>query len=78
MPPGLAAVKENDPARDKVMHANHELANRFALQTAEAKVIDGAFEVRFQLPDKLLWPRLTVRAYAATKTAEAWVFWPFR
>jgi hypothetical protein len=70
-PPDLVALpKEMNEKRDAVMRANHDRANRFALLTAEALVRDGKFEARLQLPEKLPWPRLTLRAYAATENAE--------
>jgi Peptidase family C25 len=70
-PPDLVPLpKEMNEKRDAVMRANHDRANRFALLTAETLVKDGRFEATFQLPEKLLWPRLLLRAYAATKDAE--------
>jgi len=69
--PDLAPLpKEMNEKRDAVMRANHDRANRFTLLTAEAQVKDGKFEAKFRLPDKLPWPRLTLRAYAATETDE--------
>lgn len=62
--------KEQGPERDKVMTANHDRANRFDLTRREGTVKDGRFEVRLTLPDSVPWPRLIVRAYAATETKE--------
>jgi hypothetical protein len=56
--------------RAKGMLANHERANRFALATRDATIKDGRFEVQFDLPAKLPWPRLLLRAYAATDKEE--------
>jgi hypothetical protein len=58
-------------ARDRVMQANHDKANRFVLANAEAVAREGRFEARLTVPDKLSWRRLLLRAYAATDTAEA-------
>jgi hypothetical protein len=65
-------VLPNQPGeeRSKAMLTNHECANRFALETRETTVKDGRFEIRLDLPAKLPWPRLLVRAYAATEREE--------
>jgi hypothetical protein len=63
--PGLAGI-----ARDRVLLANHERANRFAVASAEGEAHDGRFEARLDVPAKLPWPRLVLRAYAATGRAE--------
>jgi Peptidase family C25 len=63
--------KEPGPERDKAVMRNHERANRFAVAAAEATVKDGRFDARLELPAKLPWERLNVRAYAATETQEA-------
>jgi hypothetical protein len=57
--------------RAKVMRENHERANRFVLQEDKVPVKDGHFEMRVRLPDKLPWPKLVLRAYAATDKHEA-------
>jgi hypothetical protein len=57
-------------ARDRVLLANHERANRFVVAEAECVAKDGRFEARLDLPAKLPWPRLALRAYAATDHAE--------
>jgi hypothetical protein len=70
-PTDLEPVPENPgPARDKVLLANHVRANRFAVVEAEAMVREGHFEARLKLPARLPWPRLIVRAYAATNEEE--------
>ena len=66
-PPDLQLLPKEGPDRAKVMLANHERANQFALLTREAMVKDGRFELQLPLPDKLPWQRLTLRAYAATE-----------
>jgi hypothetical protein len=59
-----------DSGRDAVMLANHEKANRFVLAAADCVARDGAFEARLDVPAKLPWPRVLLRAYAATDTEE--------
>jgi hypothetical protein len=54
------------PARDLVMADNHEKANRFVLASARVKARDHRFECRMELPARLPWPQLIVRAYAFT------------
>jgi hypothetical protein len=56
--------------RDRIIMANHERANRFALAEREAVVSAGRFEATFSLPAKPAWQKLTVRAYAATDQEE--------
>jgi hypothetical protein len=58
------------PARDRVMLANHERANRFAVAAAEVVARDGRFTARLAVPAKLPWPHLVLRAYAATEREE--------
>jgi hypothetical protein len=58
-------------ARDRALQANHDRANRFALDSAEAVIQDGRLEARLAVPAKAPWPRLLIRAYAATDRAEA-------
>jgi hypothetical protein len=62
--------KEHGADRDKVMLANHDRANRFVLASAEGEVRDGRFEAKLELPAKLPWKRVTLRAYAATEKEE--------
>ena len=73
-PPDLEPLPADKPGntaqRQRVMLANHERANRFVLAADKAVVRDGRFEVKLPLPDKLPWPRLILRAYAATDTEE--------
>lgn len=69
-PPDLQPLPKDGEERAKVMRANHDRANQFAVLTSEATVKDGRFEVRVTLPESLPWPRLTLRAYAATDKEE--------
>jgi hypothetical protein len=62
--------KETGAARDRVMLANHDRANRFVVATAECVAKDGGFEAKLDVPAKLPWPRLILRAYAATPREE--------
>jgi hypothetical protein len=59
-----------DAGRERVMQANHERANRFVLASAEVVADKETFEVRLELPVRLPWPRLLLRAYATTDEAE--------
>jgi hypothetical protein len=72
VPPSLEPLpKEADSSvRERVMLANHERANRFAVATAESVVRDGRFEARLELPAKMPWRRLILRADAATDREE--------
>jgi hypothetical protein len=62
--PGMGAALE------RVLLANHERANHFVVASAEGEVSGESFEVRLPLPPRLVWPRLTLRAYLATDRAE--------
>jgi hypothetical protein len=70
-PLGLEKLPNGPPAmRAKVMLANHELANHFTLFRKEILLKGNTFEARLELPAKLPWRRLTVRAYVAFDRAE--------
>ncbi len=69
-PPDAEPLPKDGAQRDKVMLANHERANHFAVATAEAEVRDGRFEVKLELPKKLPYRRLILRAYAVTEREE--------
>ena len=69
-PADLEPLPARGPERDRVMLANHERANRFAVASAEAVVQDGRFEARLEAPARLPWSRLVLRAYAATELQE--------
>jgi hypothetical protein len=62
--------KKAGAARDRITLANHDLANRFVVATAECVAKDGRFEAKLDVPAKLPWPRLILRAYAATPREE--------
>lgn len=62
---------EKAEARAQVMLANHEKANRFAIMETELTAANGNFEHRLKLPDRLPWPHLNLRAYAATDRKDA-------
>jgi hypothetical protein len=69
-PADLEPLPARGPERDRIMLANHERANRFAVASAEAVVQDGRFEARLEAPARLPWSRLVLRAYAATELQE--------
>jgi hypothetical protein len=62
--------KEPGAKRDRSMLANHERANRLVLITKETSIRDGRFEAKVDLPAKLPYPRLLIRAYVATDKKE--------
>ncbi|MGH7172081.1 MAG: C25 family cysteine peptidase, partial [Gemmataceae bacterium] len=71
VPEDLAAMpKAPAEARDRVMLANHERANRFVLTTSESTVKDGRFQATLDVPANLPWRSLILRAYAANEHAE--------
>jgi hypothetical protein len=57
--------------RDRVMLANHDRSNRFALAEAVRMAENERFQVSLQLPEKLSWKRLALRVYASTEREEA-------
>jgi hypothetical protein len=59
-----------DAGRDRVMLANHERANRFLLAAVDGTVRGDSFEARLDVPARLPWPRVLLRAWATTDTAE--------
>jgi hypothetical protein len=68
VPSDLEVVSNSE--RDRVILANHERANRFILVTREVAVQDGRFQTTLDVPAKLPWPRLILRAYAAGEKDE--------
>src|SRR5262249_20214628 len=62
--------KEPPEARAKAMRENQEKANRVVLASKEVTVKGGKFEATLPLPAKAPWPKVVVRAYAATDRAE--------
>jgi hypothetical protein len=65
-----------DASRDRVLLANHDRANRFIVASGECTVRGDTFEAHLELPAKLPWPRLLLRARAATETEEAMTVLP--
>jgi hypothetical protein len=70
-PLNLQPVPKEADKRAGVIMANHERANSLALQNRDVPVKAGSFEAEFSLPDPLPWPRVVVRAFAATKDQSA-------
>lgn len=70
-PQGMKPLPVEAIERQKAMRENHDRANRFVLFEDKVPVKDGHFETRLQLPDKLPWPKLVLRAYAFTDQHEA-------
>jgi len=57
-------------ARDRAIVANHERANRFVICTKAVREAKGTIETDVDLPAKLPWKKLTVRAYAVKDNEE--------
>lgn len=74
LPDDLSALpseaRSDAAARDRLMLANHERANRFVLTASQCTVKDGRFQAVLDVPAKLPWPRLVLRAYAVGEDAE--------
>jgi len=71
-PADLEAVPPGSGAdRSQVVLANHERANRFVLRALEVPVREGRFAAEVRVPETIPWPRLLLRAYAATERHEA-------
>ena len=71
-PPGVETLPTDQPARAKVMLANHERANHFALQSVETTVRDGRFEAKLELPKPLPYAHLILRAMRPRTRPRAW------
>jgi hypothetical protein len=70
-PEGLAVLpRKPGPERNRVLRENHERANRFAVIAKELTLSGRHWDERLALPDELPWPRLVLRAYAATDKAD--------
>jgi hypothetical protein len=69
-PADLQPLPAKGAERDRVMLANHERANDFILASREVQIQDGRFEARLELPKKLPWPKLVLRAYVANDRDE--------
>jgi hypothetical protein len=71
-PPGLCAVpREPGEARDRVLLANHERANRFVLASKEVTASRERFEAALDVPADLPATRVVLRVRAFTKSDEA-------
>jgi Peptidase family C25 len=66
----LPLPKQPGPARDRIMRENHDRANDFVLARVTPQAADAIFTAHLQLPQKLPWSRLTVRAYVSTERQE--------
>jgi hypothetical protein len=63
----VVVPRETGEERAKALVRRHEAANEFVVASAEVTVKDGRFEAAPELPAKLPWRRVVVRAYAATE-----------
>jgi hypothetical protein len=71
-PADLEQLPREGPAdRRRIMLANHDRANRFDLLKQELTATGTHFQTEWQVPAKLSWPTLLVRAYASTDRHEA-------
>jgi hypothetical protein len=72
LPPDLEPLPKEGPAAtiERLMLANHERANRFELAASAATARDVHFTMKLQLPEKLPYPRIIVRATAAMDREE--------
>jgi hypothetical protein len=72
VPADLAPLPGNPgPARDRVLLANHERANRFVVTRASTTARDGQFRLVLEVPPSLPMTRATLRVYAVTRSDEA-------
>lgn len=69
LPDGLEPIPKG-AERERVMLANHDRANRFALSRTECTVKEGRFQTTLAVPAKLPWPRLILRAYASNDSED--------
>jgi hypothetical protein len=71
VPDGLEPLpKTPGPKRDRVMLANHRLANRFVVVEKEIRVSGQEFAATLEVPAKLPWRTLRLRVYARTEKDE--------
>ena len=72
LPPDLEPLPKEASAAtvERIMLANHERANRFTLATGEVTAQDERFTLKLDLPAKLPYARVIVRAAAATDGEE--------
>ncbi len=68
------ATPDNAAAREQTATANHRKANNVVLAEVDAKAEQTRFEGSLEMPGTLPWPRLIIRAYAASANdAAMWV-----
>jgi hypothetical protein len=65
-PADLQPLPPAGEEHDRIMLANHDRANRFDLADRELTAADTHFEASLDVPAKLPWPKLFLRAYACT------------
>ena len=71
-PLDIQPVPEVPPeARSRAILANHDKANAMVLLTKDTTARHGRFEVQLDLPKKLPWPRVILRAQAIHDDADA-------
>lgn len=67
----LHSVPAGPPERrNQILLANHERANQFILMEEVLSVRQGRFTAIFELPDRLPWSNLVIRAYALSGSQE--------
>ena len=66
-----AESPDNRSARERAAVDNHERANNVVLATAEARLNGNRFTCPVELPPRLPWSHVVIRAYAATKNESA-------
>lgn len=72
LPTDLEALPDGPgETRNRIMTKNHQRANTVVLATQEIKSNDVYFECRVDLPGKIPWKNLILRASAATETESA-------
>jgi hypothetical protein len=74
VPEGLEPLpKFPGPQRDRMMLANHRLANRFVVAKQEVSARGNEFTATLEVPAKLPWPKVLLRVYAHTEKEEGMV-----
>ena len=66
----VAVPKGPPEERARALKKRHDAANDFAIAQTDLVVRDGKFQATVDLPAKLPWRRLILRAYAATERQE--------
>ena len=62
---------DNRPARERTAIDNHQRANKVVLATAEARLNGNRFTCAVEVPVRLPWPQVVIRAYANTTSESA-------